>query len=211
MKIMKKLIYIIFAASFFLGSLAYAAGTHPKTGEALNNDQTFVYWALDEHSSLDPQIVEDVSGSDIIRNLFEGLMNQDADGNLIPGVALGFSTNEAKNVYTFNLRKNAKWSNGDTVTAHDFVYAWQRAVDPATASPYSWFMEIMSIENGAEIISGDKTPSELGVKALDDFTLEVKLSASLPKSREYLSAIEKLRIVAIGLAIPFPAISGAEP
>jgi len=180
MKIMKKLIYIIFATSFFLGSLAYAAGTHPKTGEALNNDQTFVYWALDEHSSLDPQIVEDVSGSDIIRNLFEGLMNQDADGNLIPGVALGFSTNEAKNVYTFNLRKNAKWSNGDTVTAHDFVYAWQRAVDPVTASPYSWFMEIMSIENGAEIISGDKTPSELGVKALDDFTLEVKLSASLP-------------------------------
>ena len=180
MKIMKKLIYLIFSASFILGNFAYAAGTHPKTGETLNNDQTFVYWALDEHSSLDPQIVEDVSGSDIIRNLFEGLMNQDADGNLIPGVALGFSTNEAKNVYTFNLRKNAKWSNGDTVTAHDFVYAWQRAVDPATASPYSWFMEIMSIENGAEIISGEKTPNELGVKAIDDFTLEVKLSASLP-------------------------------
>ena len=114
---------------------------------------------------IDPQIVEDVSGSDIIRDLFEGLLNQDADGNLVPGVAESWEANDAKDVYTFHLRNNAKWSNGDSVTAHDFVYAWQRAVDPATASPYSWFIEIMSIKNGAEAISGDVPPSDLGVKA----------------------------------------------
>ncbi|SVD52925.1 uncharacterized protein METZ01_LOCUS405779, partial [marine metagenome] len=153
---MKRILTIFFAiilGSFLSSSLYAAKLTHPVTGEKLAADQTFTYWALDEHSSIDPQIVEDVSGSDIIRDLFEGLLNQDADGNLVPGVAESWSANDAKDVYTFNLRKNAKWSNGDTVTAHDFVYAWQRAVDPATASPYSWFMDIMSIKNGGAAIS----------------------------------------------------------
>jgi len=152
---MKKLFSIFFAVllSFLFATNLYAAKQHPVTGETLAADQTFTYWALDEHSSIDPQIVEDVSGSDIVRDLFEGLLNQDADGNLVPGVAESWSANDSKDVYTFNLRKNAKWSNGDTVTAHDFVYAWQRAVDPATASPYSWFMDIMSIKNGGEAIS----------------------------------------------------------
>ena len=180
---MKRILTIFFAiilGSFLSSSLYAAKLTHPVTGEKLAADQTFTYWALDEHSSIDPQIVEDVSGSDIIRDLFEGLLNQDADGNLVPGVAESWSANDPKDVYTFNLRKNAKWSNGDTVTAHDFVYAWQRAVDPATASPYSWFMDIMSIKNGGAAINGDVPPSELGVKALDDFTFQVELTASLP-------------------------------
>ena len=167
-------------SSTFATSLFAAKLYHPVTGEKLAADQTFTYWALDEHSSIDPQIVEDVSGSDIIRDLFEGLLNQDADGVLVPGVAESFEANENKDVYTFHLRNNAKWSNGDPVTAHDFVYAWQRAVDPATASPYSWFMEIMSIKNGAETISGEVPPSALGVKALDDLTFQVELTASLP-------------------------------
>jgi len=170
---------IAFFICLVFASNIYAA-KHPLTGETLAVDQTFTYWALDEHSSIDPQIVEDVSGSDIIRDLFEGLLNQDADGNLVPGVAESWSSNDSKDIYTFNLRKNAKWSNGDPLTAHDFVYAWQRAVDPATASPYSWFMDIMSIKNGGEAISGDVPPSELGVKALDDHTFQVELTASLP-------------------------------
>ena len=85
-------------------------------------------------------------------------MNQDADGNLIPGVATGYTTNEEKNVYTFTLRDNAVWSDGKPVTAGDFVYAWRRLVDPETASPYD----------------------TLGVTAIDDLTLEVRLTASLP-------------------------------
>lgn len=166
--------------STFITGAALAAGTHPVTGEPLADDQTFVYRVLDEHSSVDPQVVEDVSGAEIVRDLFEGLMNQDEDGNLVPGVATGYTTNETKDVYTFTLRDNAKWSNGDPVTAHDFVYAWKRAVDPALSSPYAWFMELMSIENAAEIIAGDKPVDDLGVKAIDDHTLEVKLSAPLP-------------------------------
>lgn len=157
-----------------------AAGTHPTSGETLADDQTFTYSILDEHSSVDPQIVEDVSGADIVRDLFEGLMNQDADGNLIPGAASGFSTNDDKTVYTFTLRKDAKWSDGQRVTAGDFVYSWRRLADPKTGSPYSWFAEIMSIEGVGDVMSGDADPSTLGVTAIDNHTLEVRLTASLP-------------------------------
>ena len=107
-------------------------------------------------------------------------MNQDADGALVPGVATGFEANEDNSVYTFTLRKNAKWSNGEPVTAHDFVYAWQRAVNPELASPYSWYMELMSIQNAKEIIGGEKPITDLGVTALDDYTLRVNLTGSLP-------------------------------
>ncbi|WP_170326673.1 peptide ABC transporter substrate-binding protein [Ruegeria arenilitoris] len=166
--------------STMITGAAFAAGTHPETGEALADDQTFIYRLLDETTSFDPQVVEDVDGSDIVRDLFEGLMNQDEDGNLVPGVATGYTTNDTKDVYTFTLRDNAKWSNGDPVTANDFVFAWKRAVDPALSSPYAWFMELMSIENASEIIAGEKPVDELGVTAIDDHTLEVKLSAPLP-------------------------------
>lgn len=164
----------------FISGAAFAAGTHPVTGEPLADDQTFTYRVLDEHSSVDPQVVEDVSGAEIVRDLFEGLMNQDEDGNLVPGVATGYTTNDTKDVYTFTLRDDAKWSNGDPVVAGDFVYAWKRAVDPELSSPYAWFMELMSIENASAIIAGDMPVDELGVTAIDDKTLEVKLSAPLP-------------------------------
>ena len=116
----------------------------------------------------------------MIRDLFEGLMNQDENGNLVPGVATGYTANEEKNVYTFTLRDNAKWSDGTPVTAGDFVYAWRRAASPELASPYAWYIELMSIENAAQIIAGEMTPDTLGVTAIDDHTLEVRLTASLP-------------------------------
>ncbi|MYK30624.1 MAG: peptide ABC transporter substrate-binding protein [Boseongicola sp. SB0670_bin_30] len=174
-----------YLAAMLLGATAltgasFAAGTHPVTGEALAELQVFTYRVLDEHSSVDPQIVEDVSGSDIVRDLFEGLMNQDALGNLLPGIATGYTVSDDKLTYSFTLRDNAKWSNGDPVVAGDFVYAWRRAVSPELASPYSWFMELMSIENAARIIAGDLPVGELGVSAPDDRTLVVSLAQPLP-------------------------------
>ena len=149
-------------------------------GETLAEDQTFTYRILDEFSSLDPQVVEDVTGSEIMRDLFEGLLSQDAEGNLVPGVATEYSPNEDNTEWTFTLREDAKWSNGDPVTASDFVFAWQRAVSPELASPYQWYMELMSIENASAIIAGEMEPSELGVEAVDDRTLKVTLSQPLP-------------------------------
>ncbi|MGJ8528003.1 peptide ABC transporter substrate-binding protein [Maritalea sp.] len=162
------------------GGTAFADKMHPMTGEKLAADQTFTYRLLDGIPTLDPQLNEDVSGSDILRDLFEGLTNQDADGNTIPGVAESWEASEGNTVYTFKLRDNAKWSNGDPVTAADFAYAWRRAADPATASPYAWYMELMSIANVADVLAGDKDPSELGVEAVDDHTFKVTLSQALP-------------------------------
>ena len=167
----------LLGASMLTGA-AYAATV--AAGDTLAADQTFTYTGIDEFSSLDPQIVEDVSGSDVIRDLFEGLMNQDADGNLIPGVATGYDVSDDRLTYTFHLRDNAKWSDGKPVTAGDFVYGWRRLVDPATASPYSWYGELMAIEGVGAVMAGDAAPETLGVKAIDDLTLEVKLTAPLP-------------------------------
>src|SRR6056300_1570699 len=155
MKLTSKSVLGALLASSILMSPALAAGSHPVTGEALADNHTVTYWELDERSSIDPQVSEDVSGAAFVRDLFEGLYNQDADGNLVPAGALSHSVNEAGDVYTFNLRPESKWSNGDPVTAHDFVYAWQRLVDPELASPYSWFMHVMNVKNGDAIVSGD--------------------------------------------------------
>jgi oligopeptide transport system substrate-binding protein len=167
----------LLSTSMLVGA-AFAANV--PAGTQLADDQTFTYRVLDEHSSVDPQVVEDVSGSEIVRDLFEGLFNQDADGNLVPGVALDFVANDDNTQFTFNLRQDAKWSNGEPVTAGDFVYAWRRLVDPELASPYQWFGEIMNMVNVAEVIAGDMPTSELGVSAPDDHTLVVNLSVSTP-------------------------------
>ena len=180
MKHTPKLALAALLSGTILSGAAMAAGTHPVTGEPLADDQTFTYRVLDELSSLDPQIVEDVTGSEVARDLFEGLMSQDEDGNLVPGVATGYDVSDDKLTYTFHLRPEAKWSNGDPVTAGDFVFGWRRAADPATASPYQWYMGLMSIANGEAVIAGDMPPEELGVKAIDDHTFEVTLSAPLP-------------------------------
>ena len=157
-----------------------AAGTHPVTGEALAGDQTFTYRLLDQFPTLDPQLNQDVSGFHVIRDLFEGLLSQDAKGALVPGVASGYTASDGNTTYTFTLREDARWSNGDPVTARDFVYAWRRAVDPATASPYAWYLELTEMVNAREILAGEKAPAELGVRAVDDHTLEVRLTTPLP-------------------------------
>ena len=168
------------AATLTIAAGAEAAGTHPATGEKLSDDQSFTYRLLDQFPTLDPQLNEDVSGFHVIRDLFEGLLNQDADGNLVPGVATRYAASDGNMTYTFTLRRDARWSNGDPVTARDFVYAWRRAVDPATASPYGWYVELTQIANAKDILAGRKPPSSLGVRAANDRTLVVTLDRPLP-------------------------------
>ena len=132
-----------------------------------------------EVATIDPHKSQGVPESHVIRDLLEGLVNQDGDGNTIPGVAESWETTDNK-TFTFHLRKDAKWSNGDPVTAEDFVYSWQRAVDPATASPYAWYMEYTKMVNAKDIVAGKKDKSELGVKAVDANTLVVELDTAVP-------------------------------
>ncbi len=151
-----------------------------QPGETLADDQTFTYRILDELKTLDPGMVEDVDGNDVARGLFEGLYNHDAEGNVIPGVALSHTMSDDGLTYTFALRPEARWSNGDPVTANDFVYAWRRAASPELGSEYAWFISLMGVANADAVIAGEMPTDQLGVRAVDDQTLEVTLTQALP-------------------------------
>ncbi len=127
--------------------------------------------------SLDPQIATDGTSFEVIAGYTDGLTQMDAEGGAIPAIAESWDISDDGTVYTFHLREDAVWSNGEPVTAADFVFGWQRAVDPANASEYSYMLsDIGQVVNAAEIIAGEKDVSELGVKAVDDKTLEVTLN-----------------------------------
>ena len=129
-----------------------------------------------EVESLDPQVATDGTSFEVIANYTDGLTQMDADGAAVPAIAESWDVSEDGTIYTFHLRQDANWSNGEPVTANDFVFAWQRAADPALASEYSYMLsDIGQIKNAAAIIAGEMDKSELGVKAIDDKTLEVTL------------------------------------
>ena len=128
--------------------------------------------------SLDPQQATDGTSFEVMANYTDGLTQMDDSGAAIAAVAESWETSDDGLTWTFHLRKDAKWSNGTPVTAKDFVFGWQRAVDPDVASEYAYMLsDIGQIKNAAEIIGGTKDKSELGVTAVDDNTLQVELNA----------------------------------
>ncbi|QEL57442.1 peptide ABC transporter substrate-binding protein [Chromobacterium paludis] len=157
-------------------ALALASGAalaaHVPAGVKLAAKQELTRNTGSEPETLDPVVAESVPANTITADLFEGLTRQDAYGKIEPGVAESWKQTDPT-TWVFHLRKNAKWSDGSPVTAGDFVYGWQRFVDPKTASPYATTYGIF-IVNGKEIAEGKKPVSALGVKALDKYTLEVK-------------------------------------
>ncbi len=161
-----------------LGAMTAQAADVPA-GVNLADVQELVRGNGTEVASLDPHKVEGVPESHVLRDLLEGLVIQDAAGNTIAGTAESWSTDDNK-TFTFKIRKDAKWSNGDPVTAHDFEYSFKRAADPATASPYAWYIEYTKMLNAKDIIAGKKSSSELGVKAVDDHTLVLETEVPLP-------------------------------
>lgn len=175
--ITKKSLIALGIMTALAGNLAMAA-TVPA-GVDLAAKQELVKGNGDEVQSLDPHKIEGVPESNVSRNLLEGLVISDTQGHPIPGVAESWENKDGK-VWTFHLRKNAKWSNGEPVTAQDFVYSWQRLADPKTASPYASYLQYGHLENIDDIIAGKKSPDTLGVKALDANTLQVTLSEAVP-------------------------------
>ena len=146
-----------------------------------------------EPETMDPGLNRTVDGNVMINHLFEGLykyVDSDPSGDgrngataeLVPGQAAEEPTvtenADGTYTYTFKLRDDIYWSDGEPVTANDFVYAWQRLVDPETASPYNTI--IAMVVNANEIINGEKDKSELGVKAVDDKTFEATLTYNCP-------------------------------
>ncbi|MCF5880736.1 oligopeptide ABC transporter substrate-binding protein OppA [Aeromonas veronii] len=174
----KTIINTMLVAALF-GGINLAQAADVPAGTKLAEVQQLVKGNGSEPATLDPHKSEGDVESAILRDLFEGLVTSGPKGEILPAVAESWETKDNKH-YVFHLRKDAKWSNGDPVTAHDFVFAFQRAVDPNTASPYSWYLEMPTIANATDIIAGKKQLDALGVKASDDYTFEVQLEKAIP-------------------------------
>lgn len=165
-------------ALLMVGLFAAAAPTlaaQVPAGTALAEKQELVRNNGSEPSSLDPHKVESDVEFNIISDLFEGLVSVSPGGEIQPRLAVKWE-NKDNIVWTLHLRPGVTWSDGTAITAQDIVWSWQRLVSPATASPYASYPGNMHIVNAQDIAQGKKTPDTLGVKALDDATLEVTLS-----------------------------------
>jgi oligopeptide transport system substrate-binding protein len=160
------------------GSASSTVQVGGANGTALAKIQALHIGNGAEIQSLDPYRSEEVQGSNVQRDVFEGLVDEAPNGDLVPGAAESWTMSEDGKTYVFNLRRAARWSNGDPVTADDFVYAMQRGVDPKTLSRYTFILS--PIVNADEIGAGRMPPSELGVHALDAYTLEIKLANATP-------------------------------
>jgi peptide/nickel transport system substrate-binding protein/oligopeptide transport system substrate-binding protein len=134
--------------------------------------------ALGDPGSLDPHKATTVIESNVLAELFEGLVSRDMRGELIPGAARSWSVDSTATVYVFQLREDAKWSNGDRVAADDFVFAFRRLMAPSTGAPYANIL--YTLKNAEKINKGELPVEALGVRALSDLALEITLEQPVP-------------------------------
>ncbi|PAE07127.1 peptide ABC transporter substrate-binding protein [Terribacillus saccharophilus] len=156
-------------------------GSGDSASGSANGDQIFNLTIGDEIPSMDSSLADDQYGIQWTSEIQEGLYRLAEDGSLAEGIATGDpEVSEDGLTWTFTLREDAEWENGDPVTANDFVYAWQRAINPDTGSEYGPYMMSGVIKNATAVNTGEAELDELGVKAVDDYTLEVQLEKPVP-------------------------------
>ena len=138
-------------------------------------EETVLNWVTSaEIPTLDSALAYDTVSDIGLSYIAEGLLRYSPEGKIVPAGAVDLpEVSEDGLTYTFELRQDAKWANGEAVTAHDYVYAWRRAVDPETGSANAYTLDLL--ENAIEIGRGECPVEDLGVKALDDYHLEVTL------------------------------------
>lgn len=170
----KVLTYTLLAACLMsVNGAAWAANV--PAGTELAEKQELVRNNGSEPASLDPHKVESNVEFNLISDMFDGLVAVNLAGEIEPRLAASWE-NKDNTVWTFHLRPGVTWSDGSAITAQDVVWSWQRLVSPQTASPYASYLGNMHVANAAEITQGKKEPATLGVKALNDTTLEITLT-----------------------------------
>lgn len=169
-KFLKAGLAVTALASMLVSSLSPLASqlTYAQAEQVLNISTT------SEPPTIDPALATDSTSGAIIKNVFEGLTSM-KDGEPQPAVAESWDVSEDGKMVTFKLRDNAVWSNGDPVTAKDFEYAWKRVLNPETASEYASLLYV--IEGAEAYNNGEGEVDAVGIKAVDDQTLEVKLNS----------------------------------
>ncbi|PLT30380.1 peptide ABC transporter substrate-binding protein [Peribacillus deserti] len=188
------LLVLVLALSTFLAACSGGGGdkasNESKSGSGdskadSKKEQVLNLIATSEIPSMDSTLATDNVSFNVMNNVYEGLYRLDQKNE----PALGMAAEEPKvsedgKTYTFKLR-DAKWSNGDAVTAQDFVFSWRRAVDPATAAEYAYML--YDVKGAEEINAGKAKPDTLGIKAIDDKTLEITLKNNIPYFKSLLS------------------------
>ena len=169
-----------FGQNFAIGVLASLI-----TFASTANAQVFYRGNDGDPETLDHHGTSTTSESRIMDDLYSGLVDFSANATAVPGTAERWDISEDGTVYTFYLREDAKWSNGDDVTAHDFVFAYRRLMDPLTSAKYATIL--YAIKNAEEVNSGQLDKEELGVRAIDDKTLEIILNQPTPYFLEQLT------------------------
>ncbi len=173
---MRKRLIAAFILVMFLVTGLFINSNYKSTEAA--SKQVFTYINGAEPKTIDPALNTAADAANIIINVFEGLTRVNAKGETVPGMAEKWTVSKDGLTYTFYIRKNAKWSDGKPVTAYDFEYAWKRALDPKTASEYAY--QLYYIKNGRKFNEGKAKASDVGVKALNARTLQVRLEAPTP-------------------------------
>ncbi|GAB2026695.1 peptide ABC transporter substrate-binding protein [Lactovum odontotermitis] len=167
------------AAVLLLAACSSGGGDKSSAKEGTKSARAVHTYVTAPIQTLDSSILTDTYSGEVVGNVNSGLTRIDKDGKPQPELAEKIDVSEDGLTYTFTLRDGLKWSNGDAITANDFVFAWQRVVDPATASEYGYIMA--PVKNASEINSGDnKDVKSLGVEAKDDKTLVVTLANPTP-------------------------------
>ncbi|MFR4968850.1 MAG: peptide ABC transporter substrate-binding protein [Lactobacillus kalixensis] len=160
-------------------ALTLAACGNNSQNSSNNDDKTLHLMQSGELMSLDTAKQANLNEFNTLTNSMEGLYRSNKKNQLVPAMATKVvKPTDNGCVYTYHIRKDAKWSNGDPVTAEDFVRSWRRSVSPTSQSGYGYIFK--GIENADQIIDGKKKPSTLGVKALNSKTLQVKLDYPMP-------------------------------
>jgi len=181
-ELMKKSLVLVLAMMLIL-SMALSACA-PKAPESTPGEATPAPTAepkilrtnnMSEPGALDPQLAQGTHDSWVLDHIFEGLYKKGQDGSIIPGMAKEYTLAADNVTYTFKLRDDIKWSNGEPVTAQDFEFAWKRALDPALASDYAF--QMYYLKGGEAYNTGAGKLEDVGVKAVDDKTLEVVLAS----------------------------------
>ncbi|MBN8236466.1 peptide ABC transporter substrate-binding protein [Halobacillus kuroshimensis] len=191
---MRKHLLVLFGLMFVLVLAACSGGdseTSSESGEgneetsegteesSASGEQEITITSKSEIPSMDPSLITDSVGFQWAGETYEGLYRLDENSQLVNGMAESSEVSEDGLTWTFNLR-DAEWSNGDPVTADDFVYAWRRAVDPEVGSEYGPYFLGGIIKNATEISNGEASLEDLGATAVDDKTLEVELEKPVP-------------------------------
>ena len=164
--------------SVTLAAAALLAACGSSSSSSSSKPQKLAWTEAAELTTMDPSKATDRYDADQFNNVMEGLIRLSNNAKATPGMATSWKESKDGKTWTFNLRKGAKWSNGDEVTANDFVYSWRRTVNPKTASEYAYLFS--GVKNADQIVAGKKAVNTLGVKADGKYKLTVTLERRIP-------------------------------